>query len=573
MTKIKRWISFFLIPLAFACTKTGSLSPTPGTSPLVTAAGAPAGTAVTKTIGVNGGAITSTDGNISITIPAGALADNQEITIQPVVNKLPAAYGNAYRLTPHEIKFLKPVTIRFRYNEDSIKNTVPELLGIAYQDQTGKWFNAAEAALDKEHRTLSVSATHFSDWGFFPYFYIDPSEALVDPGAQLDLRVMATVPEDYGDIPQPDGSPLMQPYQPGSEYFGAWNYVGGGSLEGQGNKAHYQAPNAVPTINPEAVSVAVKMKRKGQFLLVSNITIRTEFHIDYMQVDETEVHAGGLDYPSRLWIYGSFGEDPGKSKRAVKINNVAVIVAFWTPGVIACDIPTLGPSSSGMVEVLSGKTSAQKLLNEWLVDMYYNKVESPGGALTKKVNLVLRFRGDAEGFFKQGQVPMVDETNLNKNCAGIINMSAGSYTSHTTMDGCGDYTVTWDAIHELRVDRKKNTEAGGLSGSVVNKPGGFDIKIRFIAEDVLMSHRKFVDCHSGGSNNHVPEAIEIQGFHETIIPLRFSQSDAKASIKAGEMPLQTGTGVASGLYFDVTDYVPANFTTRLYWGEARPKYE
>jgi hypothetical protein len=292
-----------------------------------------------------------------------------------------------------------------------------------------------------------------------------------------------------------------------------------------------------------------------------------------MQVNETEVHTNELNYDSRLWIYGSFGEDPGKNKRSVKINNVDVMVALWTPGMIACDIPTFGPYSSGMVEVISGQTSAQKLLNEWSVDMYYDKKESPDGSLTKKVNLVLRFRGDAEGFFKQGQTPVVKETNLNKGSVGIIDMPAGVFTSHATMDGCGDYTVTWDAIHELKVERKKNTEAGGLSGSVVNKPDGFDIKIRFMAEDVLMSHRKFVDCYTGGSNDHVPEAIEIQGFHETIIPLRFSQSDGKASIKAGEMPLKTGTGVASGLYFDVTDYVPDIFTTRLHWDEAHPKYE
>ena len=111
MTKIKRWISFFLVPLAFACTKTDTLSPAPETGPLVTAAGTPDGTAVTKTIGANGGAITSADGNISIIIPAGALEGDQEITVQPVVNKLPEGYGKAYRLTPHEIKFLKPVTI------------------------------------------------------------------------------------------------------------------------------------------------------------------------------------------------------------------------------------------------------------------------------------------------------------------------------------------------------------------------------------------------------------------------------------------------------------------------------
>ncbi len=37
------------------------------------------------------------------------------------------------------------------------------------------------------------------------------------------------------------------------------------------------------------------------------------------------------------------------------------------------------------------------------------------------------------------------------------------------------------------------------------------------------------------------------------------------------MPLKTGTGMASGLYFDAPDYVPANFTAHLHWDEARAK--
>ncbi|SDC07260.1 hypothetical protein [Niabella drilacis] len=568
MKKINVWLCVIL--LASACTKPDLSSPVSIPGPLITVPGIPQGSAITKTIGVSGGSLTSADGDFSVIIPAGALAGNQEISVQPVMNQLPAGYGRAYRLTPHTISFQKPVTIRFRYEENSIRNTAPELLGIAYQDQEGKWFHAAAPMLDKENRTLTVSSTHFSDWGFFPYFYIDPARVLTDPGAQLDLRVMATVPDNSGYIPLPGESPVLQPYQPDNSYFGAWNYSGNGSLEGKGNTAHYRAPDAAPKVNPESVSVAVKMQRKGQFLLVSNITIRTAFHIDYMQVDETELYTGGFNYPSRLWIYGSFGEDPGKGKRSVKINNTDVTVATWMPGMIACDIPTSGPYASGIVKVEAGAAAASKLLNEWVLDMYYDKVESPGGALTKKVNLVLRFRGDAEGFFQQGQVAMVKETNLHESSKGIINMPAGSYTNHVTMDACGDYTVKWDAIRDLVVSRKKYTEADGLSGSVVNKPNGFDLKIRLMAENVLMTHRKFVDCHSGSTNDDVPDAIQIQGFHEAIIPLRFS---GNASIMAGAMPLKTGTGVAAGLYFDAPDYVPALFTTRLHWDEALPKYK
>lgn len=573
MKKMNQWIIFSLIPLALACSKTDAVSPASQTTPLVTAAGAPDGPAVRKTIGAGGGTLTSTDGNITITIPAGALAGNEEIAVQPVVNQLPAGYGKAYRLTPHEIQFLKPVNICFRYDENNTRNTLPELLAIGYQDQSGKWFHAPRPVLDKENHTLSVATTHFSDWGFFPYFYIDPGEMLVDPGATLELHVMATMPEGFFDLPGPDGIALVGPYQPGSEYLGDWSYTGGGSLQGLGNKAHYQAPNPVPRINPEAVSVAVKMKRQGWFLLVSNITIRTDFHIDYMQVDETEKHGGGLNYESRLWIYGSFGEDPGKDKRKVTINNGEVIVALWTPGMIACDIPTVGPSSSGMVVVRSGKNTTGKMLNEWVVDMFYDQKQSPDGALTKKVNIVLHLRGDAEGFFRQGQELMVHETDLHTYCKGIVEMPAGSFTNHVTVDACGDYTVAWDAIHNVIVDRKNDTDPGndGLRGEVINQPDGFDIKIRFIAEDVLMSHRRFTGCASGSTLDHVPEYIKIEGFHEVAIPLRFSGSDGRAFIKAGQMPVRTGSP-AAGLYWDAQDYNPSQFTINLRWNETAPKF-
>lgn len=566
------WTSILVVMFTASCSKSKVDKPVVSRPPLVTAPGTPEGAAVKKTIGAAGGSISSADGNFSVQIPAGALTANQEITLQPVSNQLPAGYGKAYRLTPHNIQFQQPVIIRIRYDETVITNTVPELLAVAYQNEEGKWFYIEELALDKTQKTLTVQTTHFSDWGYFPLFYLDPSEALVDPGGQLTIKCMATVDDDLF-IPLPGEPEVTVPYQPDAMYFGDWHYSGAGSLQGTGNSAQYKAPNAVPQQNPEAVSVTVKMERKGQFLLVSNITIRTDLHIHYMQVDETERNAGGLNYPSRLWLYGSFGADPGAGKRSVTINGTEVLIAFWTPGMIACDIPAEGPYSSGMVEVKTSNKTTSKLLNDWLVDMYYEKVESPGGSLTKKVHLVLRFRGDAEGFIPNEGVMMVGETDLNKSSKAIINMPTGTYTNHVSMDACGDYTVTWDPIQELVVERSLNSRFEGLSARVVHQPGGFDIKIRFMAEQVLMTHRKFVDCHSGSTLDHVKDDIEIQGFHETIIPLRFGASHSKASIRMGAMPVKTGTGVAAGLYFDVVDYVPDQFTTKLYWDQADPKFD
>jgi len=570
----KGLLLLLLIPLTLSCCKKDTTAPEePAPAPLITTAGTPDGTPVTQTIGAAGGTLTSADGRMKLVIPAGALSEDREITMQPVTRQLPYGYGRAYRLTPHDISFAQPVTVTFYYEEDSIRNTAAELLGIAYQDQSGQWFSAGEALLDKTQHTLSVNTTHFSDWGYFPYFFIVPGETLVDPGAQLELKVLATIPDDFGDISGPDGVPLTQPAAPSIRYLGAWDYAGEGLLEGDGNKAHYEAPNTVPHINPEAVSVTVKMKGKGDFQLVSNITIRNDFHIDYMQVDETEKHAGGLDYDSRLWLYGSFGADPGPGKRTVTINNHAVTVAIWTPGWIACDIPTTGPGSSGMVEVTAEAKTTSKLLNEWVVNLYYEQKQSPDGALTKKVNVVLHLRGDAAGFFRTGQVPKVSETNLHSTCQGIIEMPSGTFSNHVTMDACGDYKVSWDAISHLVIERKLTGHTGdGLSGSVVNKPDGFDIKLRFYADNVLMTHRQFISCTSGSTLDHVPEYIQIEGFHEVTIPLRFSSTDDKALITAGQMPERTGSP-AAGLYWDAPDYVPEQFTIKLHWDAAHPEFE
>ena len=574
---LKKRICWLLLLLpALSCTKTDRVLPDAATAPLVTSLGAPEGTAVTKTIGVNGGAITSADGNISITIPAGALNSDQAITVQPVTRKLWSGYSRVYRLTPHDISFQQPVTITLRYNEDSVKNTLPELLGVAYQEQSGKWFSAGESSLDKINHTLTTTTTHFSDWGVISYLYIQPNEALVQPGAKITLKVMGVIPASAPDIdpvPLGKGDVVNEPFMVSPRQLGNWNYSGEGSLEADGNQAYYQAPASVPRNNPEAVSVAVKTKGKGQFLLVSNITISRQFHIDYLQVDETDMNAGGLDYPSRLWIYGNFGDDPGQNKRSVKVNGGVMPVAVWTPQKIACDIPASGLYSSGMVEVTAEKKSAGKLLNDWVLNMYYDKVESPDGALTRKILFILHFRGDAGGAPGEGQVSMVSETDLHMNSRGLIEMPSGGFTSHVTDDGCGDYTVTWDAIHGLEVPRSKYTDPGGFNGRVVNRPDGFDVKLAFIARNALRSHRRYVDCSGGSTNNDAWEDIEMLGFHNTVIPIRFSNSGSGATIKAGAMPVKTGTGVASGLYFDASDYVPTGFTTRLHWDEAVPKYQ
>jgi hypothetical protein len=274
-----------------------------------------------------------------------------------------------------------------------------------------------------------------------------------------------------------------------------------------------------------------------------------------------------------MYVFGSFGNDPGITRRSVTLNNQPVAVAYWSPGLIACDIPASGPYSSGMVKVKSGEKTAEKLLNDWAVNLYYQQKQSPDGALTKKVNLVLHLRGDADGFLRTGQETVVSATDLNQNSRGVIEMPAGTFTSRVSMDACGAFTVNWDQIPQTFVDRKKTTDHGdGLYGTVVNKPDGFDVKIRFNVSDILNSHRKFVGCESGNTLDHVKEYISIEGYNNAIIPLRFTKAGSKTTIKAGRMQ-EKPTSPAAGLYWDAPSYPVSQFTINLWWDEAEPKYK
>lgn len=126
------WATAFLFS---ACKKENAGTDSSYSGGVPTPVGTPDGSAkVQKTIGTDGGTLTSSDGQIKLTIPAGALPSPQEVSIQAISNQNPLAVKKAYRLLPHGVAFAKPVTIVFSYSNDDVQNSLPEALGIAYQD-------------------------------------------------------------------------------------------------------------------------------------------------------------------------------------------------------------------------------------------------------------------------------------------------------------------------------------------------------------------------------------------------------------------------------------------------------
>jgi hypothetical protein len=555
----------------YSCSKNTSEKPASAT-PLVTAPGTPDGTAVSKAMNGTGGSITSADGRIKIDVPAGALPAAETITIQPITNQMGSGVGHAYRITPHNITFQKPVTISFTYTNDEIKGTLPAFLGIAYHQANGGWLSVGGAQVDTINKKITVTSTHFSDWGFFTSLYLKPIDARVQTNETLEISVLGTVAVQE-DVRIKDQF-LMEPFIIYANHIRKWNYSGEGNLQVNGLNATYTAPSKVPARNPEAISVEIKMEKPGTFLLVTNIKVVSAFHIDYLQVDETEMNLPGYTYPSRLHIYGNFGNDPGTDKRSVKIGSSSLNVVSWTPKLILCDIQTSGPASSGKVMVTSGTSTDSKILNEWTVDLLYDKVESPGGTLTRKVKIVLTLRGDADGFYAADQTPLFPYTDLNIRSAGIITMPVGSYSNIVHGDGCGTYTAKWDAIGpDYLVGRQKYGAVGkGLGAQIINTPEGFKIKIRFRSPDILTSTRTYVPCVGSTAVNKVTEYITIGGFEEKEIMLKFSNRGAGASIMADSLRINR-TGVASGLLFDAEDVNPDLYYTTLKWAVTKSKFE
>jgi hypothetical protein len=129
--------------------------------PAITEAGKPDGTRNEMKIGKDGGTITSSDGQMVLVIPEGAVSKKTTFSIQPITNMVPNGNGQAYRLEPSGIQFQKPVKLIFHYTPEESADSAQLLMGIAMQDNTGQWFSLKKFCIgycykndDREYQSL-----------------------------------------------------------------------------------------------------------------------------------------------------------------------------------------------------------------------------------------------------------------------------------------------------------------------------------------------------------------------------------------------------------------------------------
>jgi hypothetical protein len=238
----------------------GQNPPSDSTQPVVTAVGTPVGSPVTKTIGPSGGSISSDDGKVQLTIPAGALAANTDITVQPVTNEVPGGIGLSYDFLPNGTKFSKPATLIFHYTDDDMMGNDPVFLCLAYQDSSNQWkTNLQQQYLDSTAKTLSLDISHFTIWSVIDLgiiFEASPKTLKANETSRIHVFEVLEQTETLNSAAQvPDA--YVTNWQVNSVGLGVG--TDNGTIEGSGSAVTYKAPAQIPTTRIVRVSAHMKI--------------------------------------------------------------------------------------------------------------------------------------------------------------------------------------------------------------------------------------------------------------------------------------------------------------------------
>ena len=225
--------------------------------PAITETGKPIGNKEEMKLGKEGGRLSSSDGKIELVIPVGALAKNTIISIQAISNFAPNGTGTAYRLEPSGMVFPEPVQLIFHYGDKDDMFSVPELMGIATQDNSGQWYRLSNFILDTIARTIGGNINHFSDWTKFDKLKIDPGHARVKINKEKDLEIIGV--DDKPVATEDFLVPLVQKKISWKTTWTANGIVNGNKVVGtidprSSTFAIFDAPVEVPDENPVEVA-------------------------------------------------------------------------------------------------------------------------------------------------------------------------------------------------------------------------------------------------------------------------------------------------------------------------------
>jgi hypothetical protein len=289
-------------------TSTGTPSGTPTGSDkpgTPTEVGKPTGAMTSQTIGTEGGSITASDGKLTLTISAGALAKPTVISVEPVENTSGLGVGSGYHFLPEGTQFAKPATFTYHYTDEEMTGADADHLAIAVQQADHSWAMTSKATINKAQHTITSQIRHFSWWSVVTQYKLTPKKTEVVPGEKVQLTLL------YSGIsfhePKNDdellGSPIIEVGN--MNKLREWTVNGqlfpnqetDGSLdidpETTPIKITYTAPKTLPAKNKRIAAISFQLDIDGsaKLLLVANIRIVSpgEITVDGTTYDDVAV--------------------------------------------------------------------------------------------------------------------------------------------------------------------------------------------------------------------------------------------------------------------------------------------
>src|SRR3954454_8199068 len=138
-----------------------------------------------KMVGPSGGAVSSSDGNLAVKIPAGALPADVTITTEAATAPAAGSVGTVYEIGPTGTQFAMPVTLTLHYDMSALGGAAESSLRVA-TFAGGSWQLLPGAVATEQAKTVSGVTTHL------------PPYAIVSEAAG---KTCATVQTAYGCAP------------------------------------------------------------------------------------------------------------------------------------------------------------------------------------------------------------------------------------------------------------------------------------------------------------------------------------------------------------------------------------
>jgi len=230
-----------------------------------------------KNIGPEGGKIISADGGVELIFPAGALEKATLITIQPTVNLAYNASGKSYRFEPSGIQFKKAVGLIFHYTDEENAVCPADAMGLASQDDNGKWKYFDYDDVDTIAKTITGSIHHFSGYSKMNKIMIRPGKELIGVDTKTYIEVVDTslIEKDgefagdfqYARVRASDVIECsVNGKKDGDKYFGKINSslysLPGRSKDTNWVTIDYFAPHYMPAQNPVIIEVVIRYPSK-----------------------------------------------------------------------------------------------------------------------------------------------------------------------------------------------------------------------------------------------------------------------------------------------------------------------